>query len=199
MMRTTPRRPGRLVALCVACMLPAACGDGTGPAGVRDVTVSAVGSTVRVGESLQLTATAVDGAGSVVNSPPRWTTSAAAIAAVTGTGLVTGLARGEATITATVQGVEGSIRLTVAAATDVVVSMPGFSFVPFATVIPVGGTVIFDFPAEPHNVIFERNTGAPQDIQVTANRTVSRRFNTAGQFPYDCTLHPGMSGTVTVR
>jgi plastocyanin len=79
------------------------------------------------------------------------------------------------------------------------VSMPGFSFSPFTTEISVGGTVLFDFPSEPHNVIFERRSGAPTDIQATTNRTVSRVFQVAGTFPYDCTLHPGMSGQVVVR
>jgi plastocyanin len=77
--------------------------------------------------------------------------------------------------------------------------MPGFSFVPFTTTISAGGSVIFDFPSEPHNVIFERVTGAPADIQQTRNRRVSRTFSVAGNFPYDCTLHPGMSGVVVVR
>jgi plastocyanin len=79
------------------------------------------------------------------------------------------------------------------------VSMPGFVFSPFTTTISVGGTVSFDFPSEPHNVIFQRRTGAPTDIQATVNRTVSRVFSVAGTFPYDCTLHPGMSGEVIVR
>lgn len=79
------------------------------------------------------------------------------------------------------------------------VSMPGYSFVPFSTVIRVGGSVIFDFPAESHNVIFTRKTGAPQDIQETVNARVTRVFNTAGSFPYDCTIHPGMSGEVLVQ
>jgi plastocyanin len=79
------------------------------------------------------------------------------------------------------------------------VSMPGFSFVPFSITINVGGSVIFDFPAEPHNVIFARITGAPTDIQETSNRKVARTFNVAGNFAYDCTIHPGMSGVVVVK
>jgi plastocyanin len=80
-----------------------------------------------------------------------------------------------------------------------VVSMPGFSFSPFTTTIPSGGSVVFDFPAESHNVIFDRIAGAPQDIQATTSRRVSRMFGTRGTFPYDCTLHPGMSGVVIVQ
>jgi len=82
---------------------------------------------------------------------------------------------------------------------DSLVSMPGFSFVPFTLNIKVGGTVIFDFPAESHNVIFAKVPGAPPDIEETVNRQVARTFNVAGGFPYDCTIHPGMSGVIVVQ
>ena len=82
---------------------------------------------------------------------------------------------------------------------DSTVSMPGFSFVPFTLNIKVGGTVIFDFPAESHNVIFAKLPGAPQDIEETVNRRIARAFNSAGGFPYDCTIHPGMSGVIVVQ
>ena len=81
---------------------------------------------------------------------------------------------------------------------DATVSMPGFSFTPYTTTIKVGGSVTFDFPAESHNVIFQKVSGAPTDIQETVNREVARTFPVAGTFPYDCTIHPGMSGVVEV-
>jgi len=84
-------------------------------------------------------------------------------------------------------------------AEEATVSMPGFSFVPFTTTIRAGGRVIFDFPAESHNVIFERVAGAPTDIQETVNQRITRTFAAAGTFPYDCTIHPGMSGVVVAR
>jgi plastocyanin len=83
--------------------------------------------------------------------------------------------------------------------TSATVSMPGFSFAPFTTTIKVGGTVTYDFPAQAHNVIFKRVTGAPTDIQETRNQRVARSFPVAGTFDFDCTLHPGMSGTVVAR
>jgi plastocyanin len=79
-----------------------------------------------------------------------------------------------------------------------VVTMFVNSFTPFTTTIKVGGSVEFDFGADPHNVIFERITGAPADIQQTVNRKVSRMFTVVGKFPYECRLHPGMSGEVVV-
>jgi len=79
------------------------------------------------------------------------------------------------------------------------VFMPGDVFSPPSLTLRTGGTVWFDFPARDHNVIFERRTGAPADIQATSGRMVSRVFPTAGTFPYDCRLHPGMVGEVIVR
>lgn len=82
---------------------------------------------------------------------------------------------------------------------EAIVSMPGFTFVPAEVTIKVGQTVAFDFPAEPHNVIFIKKPGAPEDIQETTRQIVTRRFNVAGSFPYECTIHPGMDGTVEVK
>lgn len=76
---------------------------------------------------------------------------------------------------------------------------PGNVFSPFSTTIPVGGTVRFNISGDPHNVIFKRIAGAPSDVNVVSNTVVSRTFSTAGTFPYDCTVHPGMSGQVVVQ
>lgn len=77
---------------------------------------------------------------------------------------------------------------------------PGNVFSPFSATIPVGGTVRFNISGAAHNVKFDRTTaGAPADVPVVNDVVVARTFGTKGTFPYDCTVHPGMSGQVVVR
>lgn len=80
----------------------------------------------------------------------------------------------------------------------ITVSMPGNSFSPFNATIHVNGIVRWEFPSDEHDVVFVEMAGAPANIPVTTRATVSRTFSTIGVFPYDCRVHPGMSGQVTV-
>lgn len=69
-----------------------------------------------LGATQQLTATPKDASGSALSGRTvTWTTSSAAIATVSTTGLVTAIANGVATITATCEGVAGTMTTTVAA------------------------------------------------------------------------------------
>jgi plastocyanin len=77
--------------------------------------------------------------------------------------------------------------------------MPGNLFSPVQTDIAVNGTVTFQFAVDQHNVLFSAVNGAPSDIPVTANANVPRQFTARGAFPYVCTLHPGMQGTIVVH
>jgi plastocyanin len=43
-----------------------------------------------------------------------------------------------------------------------------------------------------------RFPGSPADIAVVSNTVVTRTFPTPGVYPYTCTLHPGMDGTIIV-
>ena len=79
-----------------------------------------------------------------------------------------------------------------------VVSTPGNTFSPPFITIPMGGAVRFEIRGNPHNVVFS-TAGAPANINVVSNADVTRTFPTRGTFPFDCTVHPGMSGEVIVQ
>jgi plastocyanin len=78
------------------------------------------------------------------------------------------------------------------------VSTPGQVFSPTELRIIAGDSVRFNITGS-HNVIFNRAAGAPPDVPVVTNTAVWRTFATRGTFPYDCTVHPGMSGEIVVQ
>ena len=81
---------------------------------VATVTVSPTSANVVVGTVQQFTATLMDAAGNVLTGRTvTWASSALGVATVNGSGLVTGLVVGTATITATSEGKNGSAAVTV--------------------------------------------------------------------------------------
>lgn len=185
-------------------VMSAACGgsDPVSSGAVAAVQITTQLGTLRPGQTSQFAANAVNASGNVISNAGAvtWNSLDPAILSVNTTGLVTANAAGTTSITATVQGVTGTRVVTVLAiGAGAIVTMPGNSFIPTEVTIRIGEQVFFEFPQTAHNVIFERKTGAPQDIQQTRNVTIGRTFSLAGQFPYDCTLHPGMVGLVHVN
>ncbi len=88
-----------------------ACGETTKPPPrVASVVVtSPIGPRLAVGRTVQLAAVAKDGGGNVlIGRVIQWSSSAPGVAAVSGSGLVTGVAEGSATITAVAEEVQGS-------------------------------------------------------------------------------------------
>ena len=196
----------RPFALILGLALISGCGGGsdggTGPLPIASVEVVGATMAFEVGQAVQFTAVTRDKNGSPVSAGSvQWSVSPATVAKVTPGGLVTALAAGTATVTATAGGVSGNAAVSI---TDngipftTTVFMPGNAFSPFNVTIRVGGTVNFEFPAEEHDVTFVRVAGAPANIPVTTGKTIGRTFTVAGTFAYDCLVHPGMSGQVTV-
>jgi len=66
--------------------------------------------------------------------------------------------------------------------------------------VTAGGTVTFAFGSVGHNVYFDNDpAGAPADIPgVNSNANVDRVFGTEGVYAFNCHIHPGMHGTITV-
>lgn len=194
------RRPS--IALILVA-LAASCG-GDGPAANRTmvaVQITTASATLRPGESSQFTAVGIDADGIAIPNAGAvtWETAAASVATVSSSGLVQAVAIGSVSITARINGLQGSRLVNVLPeGVGAVISMPGYSFVPFTANITRGQTVYFEFPSEPHNAIWVQQVGAPADIPEARNTTITRTFGTAGSFAYDCTLHPGMSGVIVV-
>ncbi|MGQ0643098.1 MAG: Ig-like domain-containing protein [Gemmatimonadaceae bacterium] len=195
--------PRQVQPLLIALLVAACSGDGGNGPSVRvaNIFISSPLPTIAVGDKVQLTAVALDSVGNSVTTNFEWSSSAGVVAMVSSGGLVTGVTAGNANIVARAGGATGTLSLTVRATANlaVVTMPPGDVFTPFQVSIPAGGVVRWEFPQRPHNVIFDKKAGVPADIQSAANTAISRTFNTTGTFPYDCTLHPGMSGEVIVR
>ncbi|MBL0171136.1 MAG: Ig-like domain-containing protein [Gemmatimonadaceae bacterium] len=193
------------------------CGGGDSPvtppvvAGVlATVVASTVDSPLEIGQGTQATVVGRDGLGGAVALGSRavtWSSSGPGIATITNNGIVAGIGVGSVTLTVNVQDGNtvrsATTTLVVTAIADAPltadVSMAPQLFIPSQTVVKLGGTVRFQFTPIDHNVIWSpRLPGSPSDILVTTNALVSRTFPTVGVYPFDCTVHPGMSGRIIV-
>lgn len=122
-MRRFAARLYRPLSLVSAVAALAGCGgsNGDSPTGqppaaaVATVTIAGPATSVNVGESLQLAATLRDQSGKALSGRTvDWTTSDANVASVNGSGLVTGISAGSATVTATSESKSGTAVITVA-------------------------------------------------------------------------------------
>lgn len=188
---------------CLACLTLPACGKSgptySGPP-VASLSLSAPSTNVIIGKTLQLSVTMLDIYGaSVTGAPVQWQSSATSIATVTQGGLVTGRAVGTARIRGSSGNGRDSVNITVGTNTFDVYT-PGDVFSPTVLEVPVGATVRFHmFGEEGHDATFANVPGRPAHIPVVNNQIVPRQFNTSGTFPYDCNVHPGMSGAIIVE
>jgi len=106
---------------------------------VASVAVTPNPVSIASGTTQQMTATSKNAAGTVLTGKPvTWASGTPGVASVNGTGLVTGALVGTATITATVQGVQGTASVTVTPG----LASPSQSVVTVSSsTVTVGGTV----------------------------------------------------------
>ncbi len=166
--------------------------------------LSAPGNTLALNATMQLAATPKDQNGATYPTTVTWNSGSNFVATITSSGLVSSVAGGQAYMFASAGTLKDSTLITVvtgAYPTAASVFMLPAAYSPGVTDIVVGGTVQFVFPSLGHNVFFGSSpAGAPQDIPgEVSNQTVARTFNTRGSFGYNCTIHPGMNGTIVVH
>ncbi len=80
------------------------------------------------------------------------------------------------------------------------VVLKDLTFSPKSVSIRRGSTVKFEFmdPATDHNVTSDGHKRF-KTIRNRTKGTVKRKFTHRGVYRYECTLHPGMTGRITVR
>jgi len=78
----------------------------------------------------------------------------------------------------------------------VTIVMQNFAFTPAEATVKVGDTVTFDNKdSAPHRVSIDG-----QDLgQQTTGQKVEWKATKAGTFPFSCTIHPAMTGQITVQ
>ena len=190
----------------------AGCGGGgsgggtTGPAVFTTLSVTPTSVNVVVQGTQNLTVSAKDQNGAAMAGlTTTYQSNNVSIATVTAAGVVTGVAVGSTTIT--VNGTVGAttksqtVNVTVATvgSSATVAATTSLQFQPSSVTITAGGTVTWNIGGTAHNVTFDNAAPTGGDIATAANATVSRTFPTAGSYPYHCTIHGGMNGTVTVQ
>jgi len=77
------------------------------------------------------------------------------------------------------------------------VTIQNFSFNPSSITIKKGDTIVWTNKDSMAHTI-TGNNGGPASSPISANSTYSFMFNNIGAFPYHCSIHPSMTGTVTV-
>src|SRR5205823_3248600 len=104
---------------------------------VASVTISPAPASVQVGQTLQLTASPKDSAGRILaGRTVTWASSNTSVASVSGSGLVTSVVAGTATLTATSEGKDGSAVVTVT-----LVPVASVAVAPATASVRVGQTV----------------------------------------------------------
>ncbi len=77
------------------------------------------------------------------------------------------------------------------------VAIADFTYTPNSMPVTAGGTVTWaNGDTAPHTVTFD---SGPDCGQIGTGGTITATFNAAGSYPYHCTIHREMTGTVVVQ
>jgi plastocyanin len=111
---------------------------------------------------------------------------------------------GDAQVTATVDQVSSSpaavaVTNNIPTSGDVSVGSGGDVFTPNQIDVKAGGTVTFTWAAGPHNVTWTNTPTSVPNSGDKSSGTFPVTFPQAGIYSYQCTIHSGMTGSVTVH
>jgi len=201
------RREFRVAALGVMLLLAGCGGDAAdgGPTGLpkpANVRIAAPATELFVGQSVQLSAIALDASGAdLAAGDASWSSNNSAVAQISETGLLIAMSPGGATLRATIAGKSATMNVTVEELPGYLVSVQVTSaFAPATVSVRQGGNVEFVFAGLNQNITFSMAfPGAPANIPNTTMGTVRRQFNTVGDFRYESTVSAGLAGIVRVR
>lgn len=87
-----------------------------------------------------------------------------------------------------------------AAPMQVTVNIVDFAFTPQVDTVAVGGTVTWPNTGNaPHTSTSTSSPSLWDSGRLSSGQSYSRQFADAGSFPYVCTIHPNMTGTIVAR
>jgi plastocyanin len=78
-------------------------------------------------------------------------------------------------------------------------ALPSQVFQPATATVAAGGMVTFSFGPITHNVTWDAVANAPANIPNSTSTNVQISAPPVGTYPYHCTIHPGMHGTLVVK
>ncbi len=95
-------------------------------------------------------------------------------------------------------GANGAVNPAPAVAAMQAISIQNFSFAPATITVKKGTTVTWtNRDGAPHTITGD--SGGPASPTLAQGQSYSYVFSTPGTYPYHCSIHPGMRGTVTVQ
>lgn len=180
------------------------------PPTVQIVSLSKSSALIEPSESVTITATPRDANGNALSGKTvSWSanpsTGTVTLAPNGASVTITGSAAGQASVTATVDQISSTpmtvtVSNSIPTTANVAVGSGGDIFTPNQVDLKAGGTVTYSWAAGPHNVTFiAPPASVPNSGDQVAGYTFPVTFTTAGTYDYQCTIHAGMRGTITVH
>lgn len=87
-----------------------------------------------------------------------------------------------------------------ASVSDNTITIEKNTFRPATMTVKAGSTVRwYNTDDHPHRIEFADKAFSASTFLLGSSQSFSQRFDRAGTFDYDCTIHPSMQGTITVE